>query len=146
MEKDVNYFDGLVNSKGEIFYTYEPETATVHHIGNGIACIETDSAYTLVKSNGMETAAFTSDDFDEIYGYGDGLMLVYKNIGTLMKEEHSYGVIGETGWVTPLDEKKRLANEAQLENLLAVQKELLPIPRVKNAKQPKEKIFRINKT
>ena len=110
--KDGKSYYGIVNSKGEIVHVSE-EYTDHYLLGNdSFLLIEEDGntkSYTLLNSNGKTSATFNSTAFDDILGYGGGLLLVYKNTSTIAKEEHSYGVLDASGnWVAPLTAGRKL--------------------------------------
>lgn len=107
-------YEGLFYSNGEIFYYYEDVEDEYSvwwtSIGNGAGFVTISEwekriliSYTLLHENGQNMLTTHGDIFDRIIGYGDGLMLVYKNTSTIATEEHSYGVFDCNGnWVKPL--------------------------------------------
>ncbi len=101
-------YTGVINSKGEIIYYSEESSINWTSIGNGAGFVTTytdddKEIYTLVNENGDNTITVNGDLFDTIIGYGDGLILVYKNTSTITNEEHSYGVMDSNGnWIKQL--------------------------------------------
>ncbi len=101
-------YSGVINSKGEIIYYSEESYINWTPIGNGAGFITTytdddKKIYTLFNEDGHKTITVDGDVFDTIIGYGDGLILVYKNTSTITTEEHSYGVLNCNGnWISPL--------------------------------------------
>ena len=86
-------YSGVINSKGEIIYYSEKKYINWTSIGNGAGFITTytdddKKIYTLFNENGHKTITVDGDVFDTIIGYGDGLILVYKNTSTITTEEH----------------------------------------------------------
>ncbi len=105
-------YTGCFNSNGEIFFYYCCEeyeySPILKLIGNGAGFVtikkdySTIEKYILFNEKGQKIMK-SGDVFDKIIGYGDGLMLVYKNTSTITTEEHSYGVLDCNGnWVKPL--------------------------------------------
>ncbi len=105
--KDKTY-SGVINSKGEIVYYSEESYINWTSIGNGAGFVTTHTdddkkIFTLFDENGYKTITVDGDVFDSIIGYGDGMILVYKNTSTITTEEHSYGVLDCNGnWIKPL--------------------------------------------
>lgn len=109
-------YSGVINSKGEIIYYSEESYINWTSIGNGAGFITTytdndKKIYTLFNENGYKTIMVDGDVFDTIIGYGDGLILVYKNTSTITTEEHSYGVLDCNGtWIKQLTAGTKLPN------------------------------------
>ncbi len=109
-------YQGFVNARGEIFYHNHPQLTSYYTaVGEGTSYIEeqktaTWSDYQLFNAQGEKTATYTSEDFDEILGYGGGRLLVYKDTSTVSLEEHCYGVIdvASGGWQKPLTPSNEL--------------------------------------
>lgn len=101
-------YTGIINAKGEIIYYSENSNIKWTSIGNGAGFITTsddndNKTYTLFNSDGQKTITVDNTVFDSIIGYGNGLILVYKNTSTITTEEHSYGVLDCNGnWAKPL--------------------------------------------
>lgn len=100
-------YSGIINSKGEIFYYCEESYINWTSVGDGAGYITTyvddEKVYTLFNSDNQKTVTVDGDIFDKIIGYGDGLLLVYKNTSTISTIEHSYGVLDCDGnWVKSL--------------------------------------------
>ncbi len=114
--KDGQSYQGFVNAQGQIFY-YNSSQLTSYYtaVGEGACYIEerktaTWRDYQLFNAQGVKTATFTSEDFDEVIGYGEGLLLVYKDESTVSSEAHCYGVVDvATGaWQKALTPSKKL--------------------------------------
>lgn len=121
---------GIANVNGEIiFYTdqytvyqglggqdvwkgvdYTPMSET-----SGCVCQSLDgkNVYTIINTDGSKKE-FSDEDFDMILGAGGGYLFVYKNTGSISKEEHSYGLINSNGdWenkLTPGDKIELQSN------------------------------------
>ncbi len=105
-EKEGNVYSGAMNSQGEIFFYIEGRGMNWSFAGNDSGgYIYRDNGCEIIDKNGCVIASTQNGDFDEIWGVGDGFILVYKNTGNASKEEHSYGVIDcNTGsWKTPMN-------------------------------------------
>ncbi len=114
---DGKEYIGLINSKGEIFYYIEDDYISWTSVGNGAGYVtytqNDETIYDIVNQSGNVVASLKKgSDLDEIMGYGDGFMLVYKNTSNISKEAHSYGVLNAaTGeWDKPLQEGTKLPN------------------------------------
>ena len=109
-------YSGVVNSKGEIIYYLEDSYINWTSIGKGAGFVTAYTGndkpiYTLFNENGDKTVTVDGDVFDTIIGYGDGLILVYKNTSTITTEEHSYGVLDCNGnWIKQLTAGTKLPN------------------------------------
>ncbi|MBQ7347460.1 MAG: hypothetical protein IJW55_05840 [Clostridia bacterium] len=109
-------YSGIINSKGEIIYYSEEKYINWTSIGNSAGFVTTytdddKKIYTLFNENGYKTITVNEDVFDTIIGYGDGLILVYKNTSTITTEEHSYGVLDCNGtWIKQLTAGTKLPN------------------------------------
>lgn len=101
-------YSGIINSKGEIIYYSEESRINWTSIGNGAGFVTTYTGddteiYDLFNEYGHKTFTADGDVFDSIIGYGDGLVLVYKNTSSITNEEHSYGILDSNGnWIKPL--------------------------------------------
>lgn len=114
---DGTEYRGIANRKGEIFFSVEAEGHSLEwrDIGTGAGFIDLslsrgfkeeygDLKYLLFDAKGNRIE-LPEEMFDEIIGWGDGWMLVYKDTSTITEESHSYGVIDARGnWVVPLKE------------------------------------------
>ncbi len=119
---NTNYL-GIYNTKGEVFYCFEPRKQEGWKIEyamdpcgkDSVLITETRTAesgtthwwiynYTVVNHKGEVTFSSTDrNGYDEVIGYGDGLFMVYKNTGGFSKNECSYGTVDSNGnWVDPL--------------------------------------------
>lgn len=109
-------YSGVINSKGEIIYYSETAYIDWTPVGNGAGFVTTytgndKNEYTLFNEDGQRTITVDGDIFDTIIGYGDGLILVYKNTSTIALEEYSYGVLDCNGnWIKPLTAGTQLPN------------------------------------
>ena len=106
ISKGKSYY-GLVNSAGEIFSYSENYYPSFNNIGGGAYYTVTKegnkTSYQFYGPDCNPTATASSDDFDDIIGCGDGMILVHKNTSTISEEEHSYGVMDYSGnWIKPL--------------------------------------------
>lgn len=106
-EMDGTTYYGRVNSKGQIVYYTDNSLVAGTYAGNGACCFFSEtgdkSIITLVSEDGQQFE-LDGNTIDDVIGYGDGLILVYKNNSTIDAVEHTYGVLDcNTGeWVTPL--------------------------------------------
>ncbi len=100
-------YSGIINSLGEIFY-YSDVYFKCAYIGNNTYLVTTygdnrEEIHTLVGSDGQKIV-LDNTICDKIIGYGNGLILVYKDTSTITTEEHSYGILKSDGtWSKPLE-------------------------------------------
>ncbi len=110
---DKNKYGGIINSEGEIIYFEEGSRYSVfwNPIGKNVLYIKKGDEYILMNHNGTIISTFTKNDFDDVVACGNGELLVYKNQGTAMVENHTYGVINYKGeWEKPLMKQNKLHN------------------------------------
>ncbi len=95
---DGDRYNGLANADGELFF-YSSNYFNWRSIGAGCVLAELydtyggEESFQIISADGAVVADSSKGDFDFVVGYGDGLVLVYKDTSTMTKEEHSYGVV-----------------------------------------------------
>ncbi len=104
-------YSSLINSNGEIFYS-QTKSAMYSYLGNDTFLEEYSNVIINKEGNQIK---LDESLYDEIKGYGDGLILVYKDTTNISKTEHSYGVINANDgtWEQPL---RSLNSETALYN------------------------------
>ncbi len=119
--KENKEYAGVLNTDGEIFYYIEGDY--INYVWAGKDTVFTKEYvdadidyyhYDIINENGEIVATSRNGDFDTVIGYGDDLVLVYKNTSTISKEEHSYGVINATtgNWDRALKAGTKLTGES----------------------------------